>query len=361
MKNLPAPESYTRLVAELSSLIEQGRRTAVRYVNTTHAVTYWLMGRRIVAYEQKGKARAEYGEATLQRLADDLTRKHGRGFSLPQLKNIRQFYLLYSGKSYTLSSQSNPEKFLSRFPLKWSHYCELMRLDESEKREFYERECIEGNWSVRQLDRQIQSMLYERVALSKKKAAVIAKAHVNPIRMRPEDEIKDPYVLEFLGLKDEYSESELEEALIKHLEEFLLELGLGFTFVARQKRITIEGKHYRLDLLLYHRVLKCLVAIDLKLGEFSHADAGQMNMYLNYLKDREKFAGENDPIGLILCSDKGRTLVEYALGGMSNKIFASKYKLKLPDPKTLQEEIEREKQKLLEMKVVFEDGWPVQG
>ena len=149
--------------------------------------------------------------------------------------------------------------------------------------------------------------------------------------------------------------------MIKHLEEFLLELGLGFTFVARQKRITIDGRHFRLDLLLYHRVLKCLVAIDLKLGEFSHADAGQMNMYLNYLKDREKFAGENDPIGLILCSDKKHTLVEYALGGMSNKIFASKYKLKLPDPKTLPEEIEREKQKLLEMKVVFEDRWPTQG
>jgi hypothetical protein len=155
MKNLPAPQTYTSLVAELSSLIKQGRRTAVRYVDTTLAVTYWLVGRRIVQYEQKGKARAEYGESTLYKLADDLTKKFGRGFSLPQLKNIRQFYLLYSGKSYTLSSQSDPEKLLARFPLKWSHYCELMRLDETEKREFYERECIEGNWSVRQLDRQI--------------------------------------------------------------------------------------------------------------------------------------------------------------------------------------------------------------
>jgi hypothetical protein len=161
-------------------------------------------------------------------------------------------------------------------------------------------------------------------------------------------------MLEFLGLKDEYSESQLEEALIHHLEEFLLELGIGFTFVARQKRITIGRQHFRLDLLLYHRVLKCLVAIDLKLGEFSHADAGQMNLYLNYLKDKEQLPDESDPIGLILCSDKDHTVVEYALGGMSNKIFASKYKLQLPDPKMLQAEIEREKQKLLEMKIVKE-------
>jgi len=242
MKKTVAPHGYSQLIGDLSSLIERGRRFAVRYVNTALVVTYWLMGRRIVEYEQKGKKRAEYGETTLRKLADDLTNKFGRGFSLPQLKNIRQFYLLYSKKSYTLSSQSGsiiPEKFLVRFPLSWSHYCELMRLDDPAQREFYERECIQGNWSVRQLDRQIQSLLYERIAHSRRKAAVIAKAHTGPIVVRPEDEIKDPYVLEFLGLKDEYSESQLEEALIHHLEEFLLELGTGFTFVARQKRITI--------------------------------------------------------------------------------------------------------------------------
>jgi predicted nuclease of restriction endonuclease-like (RecB) superfamily len=226
-----------------------------------------------------------------------------------------------------------------------------MRLDEPFKREFYESECIKGNWSVRQLDRQIQSMLYERTALSKRKLAVIAKAHEKPIVLKPEDEIKDPYILEFLGLKDEYSESQLEEALIRHLEHFLLELGNGFTFVARQKRITLEGSHFRLDLLFYHRILRCLVAIDLKVGEFSHADAGQMNLYLNYLKDREKLPEENDPVGLILCTDKKKTVVEYALGGMSNRIFASKYKLQLPDPQVLKAEIEHEKQRLLEMKI----------
>jgi predicted nuclease of restriction endonuclease-like (RecB) superfamily len=230
-----------------------------------------------------------------------------------------------------------------------------MRLDEPLKREFYEAECIRGNWSVRQLDRQIQSMLYERTALSRRKLAVIAKAHEKPITLKPEDEIKDPYVLEFLGLKDEYSESQLEEALIRHLEHFLLELGTGFTFVARQKRITLEGSHYRLDLLFYHRTLRCLVAIDLKIGEFSHADAGQMNLYLNYLKDKEKLPEENDPVGLILCTDKKKTVVEYALGGMSNRIFASKYKLQLPDPEVLKREIEHEKQRLLEMKVADEE------
>jgi predicted nuclease of restriction endonuclease-like (RecB) superfamily len=245
-----------------------------------------------------------------------------------------------------------PLKLGSKFPLSWSHYCLLMRLDESTKREFYESECIRGNWSVRQFDRQIQSMLYERTALSKRKLAVIDKAHEKPVILTPEDEIKDPYVLEFLGLKDEYSELQLEEALIKHLELFLLELGAGFTFVARQKRISLEGSHFRLDLLLYHRILRCLVAIDLKIGEFSHADAGQMNLYLNYLKDREKLPDENDPVGLILCSDKRQTVVEYALGGMTNKIFASKYKIQLPDPEVLKTEIERERQRLLEMNIV---------
>ncbi len=380
MKKVPTAQNYSTLITDLASLIEQGRRVAVRYVNTALVATYWLIGKRIVEFEQKGKERAEYGERLLKKLSADLTKRFGKGFSFPQLKNIRQFYVIYREKSYTLSSQLNhatnmqtlsaelPEKsqtlsslseishtLCGQFPLSWSHYCLLMRLDEPLKREFYEAECIRGNWSVRQLDRQIQSMLYERTALSRRKLAVIAKAHEKPITLKPEDEIKDPYVLEFLGLKDEYSESQLEEALIRHLEHFLLELGTGFTFVARQKRITLEGSHYRLDLLFYHRTLRCLVAIDLKIGEFSHADAGQMNLYLNYLKDKEKLPEENDPVGLILCTDKKKTVVEYALGGMSNRIFASKYKLQLPDPEVLKREIEHEKQRLLEMKVADEE------
>lgn len=361
-------EGYSSLIADLASFIEQGRKLAVRYVNTAMVVTYWLIGRRIVEYEQKGKERAEYGQELLQKLSQDLNRKFGRGFSTDNLEAMRHFYLSYPVRiSETLSrklEEQNSETssrnsatilaihpLIERFTLSWSHYRLLIRLDEPLKREFYEAECIRGNWSVRQLDRQIQSMLYERTALSKRKLAVINKAHEKPIVLKPEDEIKDPYILEFLGLKDEYSESQLEEALIKHLEHFLLELGIGFTFVARQKRITLEGSHYRLDLLLYHRILRCLIAIDLKIGEFTHADAGQMNLYLNYLKDKEKLPNENDPVGLILCSDKKKTVVEYALGGMSNKIFASKYRLQLPDPKVLKDEIEHEKQKLLEMHI----------
>ena len=388
MKKNPKTQNYSSLITDLASLIEQGRKTAVRYVNTALVATYWLMGRRIVEYEQKGKERAEYGEELLERISKDLSSRFGKGFSLRNLRNMRSFYLLFPIQQ-TLSAESSKDKIVqtlsaelismfqtpseisqkdrtlsiqseiaishtlsAKFPLSWSHYCLLMRLDEPFKREFYEAECISGNWSVRQLDRQIQSMLYERTALSKRKLAVISKAHEKPIAVRPEDEIKDPYILEFLGLRDEYSESQLEEALVRHLEHFLLELGIGFTFIARQKRITLEGSHYRLDLLLYHRILRCLVAIDLKIGEFTHADAGQMNLYLNYLKDKEKLPEENNPIGIILCSDKKRTVVEYALGGMSNKIFASKYKLQLPDPEVLKTEIEHERQRLLEMKIV---------
>lgn len=379
MKKVPTAQNYSTLVTDLASLIEQGRKAAVRYVNAALVATYWLMGRRIVEYEQKGKERAEYGEALLKKISADLTPRFGKGFTERNLGHMRQFYISYQKilntpcaeleekpqeKAHTVCAELAPisqtvsgisETLSRKFPLSWSHYRLLMRIEESFKREFYEAECIRGNWSVRQLDRQIQSMLYERTALSKRKLAVIAKAHERPITLKPEDEIKDPYILEFLGLKDEYSESQLEEALIRHLEHFLLELGIGFTFVARQKRITLEGSHYRLDLLLYHRILRCLVAIDLKIGEFSHADAGQMNLYVNYLKDKEKLSEENDPVGIILCTDKKKTVVEYALGGMSNKIFASKYRLQLPDPEVLKTEIEHEKQRLIEMNIVKEE------
>ncbi|MHB8276687.1 MAG: PDDEXK nuclease domain-containing protein [Candidatus Humimicrobiaceae bacterium] len=377
MEKLTKPQNYSKLITDLASLIEQGRKTAVRYVNTALVTTYWFMGRRVVEYEQKGKERAEYGEALLKKISTDLTPRFGKGFTERNLDYMRQFYLIYpeishtvcaklpedraTKKSYTVSAELIPilqgvsgisEALMRKFPLSWSHYRLLMRIEEPFNREFYEVESIRGNWSVRQLDRQIQSLLYERTALSKRKLAVIAKAHEKPLTLKPEDEIKDPYILEFLGLKDEYSESQLEEALIKHLEYFLLELGTGFTFVARQKRITLEGTHYRLDLLFYHRVLKCLIAIDLKIGEFTHADAGQMNLYLNYLKDKEKLPEENDPVGIILCSDKKQTVVEYALGGMNNKIFTSKYKLQLPESEILKSEMEHERQRLLEMKIV---------
>jgi predicted nuclease of restriction endonuclease-like (RecB) superfamily len=381
MKKISESKDYSNFITDLSNLIEQSRKDVVRYINTTLVITYWMIGRRIVEYEQKGKNRAKYGESLLNRLSEDLLKRFGKGWSEPNLRFIRQFYLIYKDIEkryakicdktdeaeetkefqirYTLSSklfslQGNQPQSIEDinkiFPLSWSHYRLLMRIDDSFKREFYETESTKGNWSVRQLDRQIQSMLYERTALSKRKLAVIDKANKNQIIMRPEDEIKDPYILEFLGLKDEYSESQLEEALIKHLESFLLELGIGFTFVARQKKITVEGDHYRIDLLLYHRILRCLVVIELKMRDFEHADAGQMNFYINYLKDKEKLPEENDPIGIILCTGKKKTVVEYALGGMNNKIFTSQYQLQLPDPEVLINEIEQEKQRLLEMK-----------
>ena len=358
---------YPSLVSDLQAFVEAGRRVAVRNVNGVLVSTYWKMGRRIVEYEQKGRKRAAYGEETLRRLARDLTRRFGKGFSVPQLKNIRLFYLTYPEKGYTLSSQlGDAEKGQTlssqsitprnptpqeRFALTWSHYCLLMRLEDPVRREFYESEAVRQGWSVRDLDREIQSMLYDRTALSRRKPALPATAQYAPLALKPEDEIKEPYVLDFLGLKDEYSESDLEEALITHLERFLLELGPGFTFRARQKRITLDGTHYRLDLLLFHRVLKCLVAIDLKIGEFTPQDAGQMNLYVNYLKDTEKLPDENDPIGIVLCSGKRHTVVEYALGGL-DRIFAAKYKLQLPNPQLIEAEIDHEKQRLHEMKIV---------
>lgn len=365
--------TYGQLLNDLSSLIKEGRKFAVRQVNTALVGTYWLMGGRIVEYEQKGKRRAEYGDELLVKLSIDLAKQFGEGFRRANLNLMRQFYLTYPvrGIIQTVSGQFEnlPHRFIpslkdmfasvtKRLSLSWSHYCLLMRLKESPKREFYENESMRGSWSVRQLDRQIQSMLYERTALSRRKQFLLAKAHEHPIIVRPEDEIKDPYVLEFLSLKDEYSESDLEDALIRHLENFLLELGLGFTFVARQKRFMVGGNHYRIDLLLYHRILKSLVIADIKLNEFTHADAGQMNFYLNWAKDHAKLSDENDPIGIILCSGKNKAYVKYALGGMENKIFVPEYRLKLPKAEELEREIERERKRFLEHQAVVEKKEP---
>jgi len=369
------PKQYGRLLADISGLLEQARRTAVRSVNAVLTSTYWRIGRRIVEHEQGGKQRAGYGEELLIRLSEDLTAMHGRGFSGRNLRQMRAFYLdweiwqtpsakfevrvicsslsskLSPPKPQTLSEQSiiaqTPSAELSPtlipcvFPLSWSHYVRLMSVDKPEARAFYEAEAIRGGWSVRQLDRQIGTQFFERTAHSKKPAAMMARGQVT----RPEDavslqdEVRDPYLLEFLDLKDEYSEGELEEALVRHLETFLLELGAGFTFVARQKRIRVGDEWYRIDLLLFHRRLRCLVVIDLKIGKFTHADAGQMNLYLNYAREHLVEPGENDPVGLILCSVKNDAVAHYAMGGIKAKVFASHYLTVLPDPETLRREI----------------------
>jgi len=369
---------YSGLLSSVSELLEQARRTSARVVNAVMTATYWEVGRRIVEYEQSGESRAEYGTALLKKLSIDLTARFGRGFSERNLEQMRLFYTLWP-ISQTLSAKSEgrgipktpsaesdiihtpSEKFQTpsgkftlanlseAFPLPWSHYVRLLSVSNSEARAFYEAEAIRGGWSVRQLDRQIATQFYERTALSKNKGAMLKKGQKPQAGevLTPEQEIKDPYVLEFLGLKDEYSESELEEALILHLERFLLELGGDFAFIGRQKRLRIGSEWYRVDLLFFHRKLRCLVVIDLKVGKFTHADAGQMHLYLNYAREHWVNEGENPPVGLILCAEKDSAVAKYALEGLPNKVLAAEYKLALPDEKQLVRELEETQRRLI--------------
>ena len=307
-------KEYSAFASGIAELLESARRTSARAVNALMTATYWEIGRRIVEFEQKGRQRAKYGEALLAQLADDLCHRFGRGFSRQNLQQMRSFYLTYSslqirqtpsGKS-SLAAVSSLKSVSVHFPLPWSAYVRLMAVKKEHARKFYESESLRGGWSVRQLDRQINSQFYERTALSKNKVALLTKGAIaKPAdATSPEEEIKDPYVLEFLNLKDEYSESDLEEALIRHMEKFLLELGSDFCFVGRQKRLRIGDEWYRVDLLFFHRPLKCLIVIDLKLGKFTHADAGQMHLYLNYALKHWTRSEENPPVGLILCAQK---------------------------------------------------------
>jgi predicted nuclease of restriction endonuclease-like (RecB) superfamily len=369
----PAAEpDYTDLLARVSAVLEQGRRSAARTVNAVLAASYWQVGRHIVEHEQGGRRKAGYGEELLKRLAADLVARFGRGFGWRNLFAMRAFYLGWeicqtpSGKFQvrvrcempaadpgdqklqTVSAISPPglpldpaATLLDAFPLPWSHYVRLMAVRDDFARWFYEDEAIRGGWSVRQLDRQISTLLFERTGAAKDTAAVLTRGRAaDPAdAVTPAEAIRDPYLLEFLDLKDEYAEADLEEAIVRHLEAFLLELGTGFTFVARQKRVRVGDSWYRIDLLLFHRVLRCLVVIDLKLGAFTHADAGQMNLYLNYAKEHLVLTGENDPVGLILCSDKDDAVVHYAMGGINARVFASTYKTVLPDEATLRREI----------------------
>jgi predicted nuclease of restriction endonuclease-like (RecB) superfamily len=370
-------EGYDSIVSEVIVLVESARRVSVRSVNSIMTATYWEIGRRIVQSEQRGKRRADYGEALLQNLAFDLTAKFGRGFGLANLKNIRKFFLTWpeGGISQTVSGQSASQltgsssyekgqtpsgllkrgqelarlgELVGRFPLPWSHYVRLLTVPNDEARKFYETEALRCGWSVRQLDRQISSQFYERTALSRNKVSMLKKAGKVEAGdlITPEEEIKDPFVLEFLGLKDEYSESDLEEALILHLETFLLELGGNFAFVARQRRLRVGDEWYRVDLLFFHRKLRCLVVIDLKLGRFTHADAGQMHLYLNYAKEHWVNKGENPPVGVILCAQKDEAVAHYALEGLPNKVLAREYMTVLPSEKRLAQEIEKARKEL---------------
>ena len=324
--------------------------------------TYWEVGRRIVEYEQGGKERAEYGAALIRSLADDLHREFGRGFSKRNLDYMRRFYLTWAlvpagttssevdgyGIVQTASAQLDGAGLVRRFPLPWSHYVELLRVKDDDTRAFYEREALAGGWTIRQLKRQIGTKFFERAALSRDKARMLRRGEKPKAgeTLTPEEELKDPLVLEFLDLKDEYSESDLEEALIGRLQEFLLELGGDFTFVGRQKRLRIDDTWFRVDLVLYHRRLRCLVIVDLKLDEFSHADVGQMNVYLNYARRHWTHEDENPPVGLILCVAKKTELAEYAMQGIDNEMRAAEYRTCLPDPKVLEGELRRRRAEL---------------
>ncbi|MGE4457256.1 MAG: YhcG family protein [Arcobacteraceae bacterium] len=308
---------------DIKSLLQSARNRVYQTINTTMTQTYYEVGKRIVEEEQGGESRAEYGIGLISNLSIELTKEFGKGFSEQNLKNMRQFYLIYQ-KRQTLSSE---------FKLSWSHYIFLTRIDNQDERNFYEIEALENSWSLRELKRQFDTGLFERLALSKDKSKLKELSTKGQIVQSIDDMIKDPYILEFVGLPELscYSESELEQKLMDKLEHFLLELGKGFTFVARQKRITIDEKHFKVDLVFYNRFLKSFVVIDLKIGELKHQDIGQMMMYVNYFDRYEKAEDENPTIGIILCKDKSKTLVELTLPKDNNQIYASKYLTVLPN------------------------------
>ena len=346
---------YEAVFGEVSEIVEAARRSAARSVNAAMTTAYWLIGKHVVELEQGGRSRAEYGQETVERLAADLSARYGRGFSVRNIRLMRAFYLSkpnvqtpsaesVDGQIWqTLSAESLLDAMQSRFPLPWSAYVRLLSVQNERARTFYEAEALRGGWTVRQLNRQINSQFYERTALSRNKAALLAEGgEARPgDGILPEEEIKDPFVLEFLDLRDEYSETDLEEALIRHLEAFLLELGGDFCFIARQRRLRIGDEWYRVDLLFFHRRLRCLVVIDLKIGKFTHADAGQMHLYLNYAREHWVRREENPPVGLILCAQKDAAVARYALEGLPNKVMAAEYRTTLPDEELLASEIER--------------------
>jgi len=335
-------------------------------VNQSLTIRNWLFGYYIVEYDQNGEDRARYGTELLKKLADRLSGKKIKGLYERNLRNCRQFYLVYPEISHVLcdyalpgsiwrsvTAKSHKEQknrsftgvdinlLLSR--LSYTHIIELIWETDSIKRVFYEVEAIKGNWSVRQLKRQMGSLLYERTGLSTDKKGLIQDINKKAEPSTPEGIMRDPYVFEFVGLepKEKFAESELEEALISHLQVFLLELGKGFCFEARQKRLTIDGEYYYVDLVFYHRILKCHVLIDLKTRKFQHTDAGQMNFYLNYYGNNEITKGDNPPVGIVLCTDKMSSTVKYATGSLDNQLFVSRYQVELPTVKELKEFIKR--------------------
>jgi predicted nuclease of restriction endonuclease-like (RecB) superfamily len=330
--------NYADIHAQIVELLESSRRAAARSVNSVMTAAYWEIGRRIVKFEQGGAERAAYGEELIERLGVDLSKRFGRGFSMQNLLQMRKFYLYWPEIHQTVSGELR---------LPWSAYVRLLSVKNPNARLFYETEALRGGWSVRQLDRQVNSQFYERTALSRDKTKMLAQGKQARAAdaMTPEEAVKDPFVLEFLDLKDEYSESDLEAALIQHMADFLLELGDDFAFVGRQRRLRLDDTWFRIDLLFFHRRLRCLVVIELKTGKFEAADAGQMHLYLNYAHEHWTKPGENPPVGLILCAAKGAAEARYALDGLPNRIIAAEYQMLLPDEQLLAAKLEHWTQK----------------
>ena len=328
-KKIQNIEIYQKLVDSIGTTIESARQRAIQAVNNELLKANWEIGKYIVEYEQHGNEKAEYGSSLLTNLSKDLKSRFGKGFSKSNIYLMRQFYLKYQ------IFQSVTGK------LTWTHYAELLGVSDDIARGFYEKQVVNDNWSVRELKRQISSSLFERLALSQDKGGVLKLSEKGLTISEPKDIVKDPYVLEFLQIPEEYrmTESKLEQKIIDNLQTFLLELGKGFSFVGRQYRITLDNDHYYVDLVFYHRILKCFVLIDLKTKHVKHQDIGQMNMYLNYFRSEENTEGDNPPIGIVLGADKNDILVEYAIGGISNNIFVSKYQIYLPDKKILEQKV----------------------
>jgi len=345
----------------IKAILEKARKSAYRAVNFAMVQAYWNVGRVIVEDEQKGEVKAEYGKFLIKELSRKLTQDFGKGFSQQNLRNFRQFYITFPIRhavSSELKKDENEIRYALRSELSWTHYRLLMRVEKESVRIFYMEECIQNNWNTRQLERQINSFYYERLLSSKNKGLVRRETLDHGAGIQPEDMIKDPYVLEFLELREntDYLENDLEQGLINKLHDFLLELGKGFSFVARQKRITIDGDHFYIDLVFYNYILKCFVLVDLKVGKLTHQDIGQMDFYVRYFEQEIKLPEDNPTIGLILCAEKNESMAKYTLLEDSKNIFASKYKLYLPTEEELIEELERGKRYLeLEMKGSHKD------
>ncbi|MDR2851785.1 MAG: PDDEXK nuclease domain-containing protein [Burkholderiaceae bacterium] len=354
--------------------MEAARERVVRSVNTATVTAYWLIGRELIEAVQQGEQRAAYGNALIARLAEQLTARYGKGFSATNLDYFRRFYITYidrishpsGGKSpeLTLKEISHPmggefsaaaSAMISHSPsrelpvfdpaLSWSHYRALMRVSDPKARQFYEQECARANWSRRELERQINSLYYERLLASSDKAGMLAETKADADVLRLIDVLKDPYVLEFLDLPDtpRLRESQLEDAIITRLQQFLLELGRGFSFVARQQRLSFGGKDFFVDLVFYNYLLKCFVLVDLKIGELTHQDIGQMDGYVRMYEEQRRIEGDNPTIGLILCSEKNEAVAHYSILQSSQQLFASRYRLTLPSEEELQRELQRER------------------